>query len=329
MIFFMKQYTAKLKKNALRLAIPILFFGFVFSIIHPSKVAGLLANADLTWFIMGFVSAALVNYLSALRTRWLLFHPGHPMLILWHIHALRAFITGLLPFNTGELSYVYYLKKYCVTPAAKGLAVLVSVRCLELVFFLAVQFILAGFGLLLNASVLNLTAVFITGAALFTALLAIWKKEILIRLPGFFSKRFSGCFGFGADKFSRMVDEFSQGIALVFEYRQKIRLAGLTLAIVLLKNLFMVAMVCAMGAEISLWLVVYLILFIFAAQFVQGFGSFGNQEAGISGALIAVGYEPEQALAMALGAHLLQWIPVLGMGMVSYAGLRYAKHQNP
>ncbi len=72
----------------------------------------------------------------------------------------------------------------------------------------------------------------------------------------------------------------------------------------------------------SLWLVVLLFAFLYAAKFVQGFGSSGSQEAGISAALILSGGKQLEALPVAIGTHLLQWAPILFFGCLAYVYLR-------
>ncbi len=314
-------------KYLMRIGIPLVFFGFAFSIIQPEDIVRVFGQTDWTWFCIGCGCVVLGNGLCSLRTRNLLFETSQPLLILWHIHALRALITGALPFSTGELSYVYYLKKYCVTPAAKGFAVLVSVRFLEFSMFLCLLFLLAVVGLSMDASPLNQAAIGIIGINLGLVLVVVVKPALVMTPVTFVLEKFSGRFVQRevVKKIQKKGEDFSKAVKNVFSTDKKTGLMVLTFCIVILRNAFVLSMLRAMGVPISIWFIVYLFVFLFVTRFVQGFGSFGNQEAGISGALMVMGTARADALALAVGTHLLQWIPVLILGGVSYIGIQWSK----
>lgn len=320
----MTTFSRHIGKLMFRAGIPLVFFTVVFSIIHPSDVAELFSRADWKWFGLGCACVVLANYLCSIRTRGLLFDTSQPLLVLWHIHALRALITGALPFSTGELSYAYYLKKYCVTPFSKGIAVLVSVRFLEFSLFVFLQFLLAAIGIFLDASPQNTAILVILGIILGLVCLVVWKTDSVVEVLTLVRDRVFG------DRIlvkglSARIDQFSMAVGQVFRSDYRHKLICLTFCIVVLRNVFIIATLGAMGVHISIWFVVFLFAFLFVTQFVQGFGSFGNQEAGMSGALMVVGYTPDEALAIAVGAHLLQWIPVLVLGAISYVGIHHSK----
>jgi len=95
--------------------------------------------------------------------------------------------------------------------------------------------------------------------------------------------------------------------------------------IVLLRQAFVLFMLRSMGFQITLWLVVLLFAFLYAVKFIQGFGSFGSQELGITAALVLTGRSQAEALPVAIGTHLLQWVPILVFGIVAYLILRFIK----
>jgi uncharacterized membrane protein YbhN (UPF0104 family) len=314
-----------------RLLVPLVFFGVVFQVISLSDIARVLKNADSMWFAAGCASVLVTNWLCSQRTRTLLYENAPPLLTLWHIHALRALITGALPFSAGELSYVYYLRKYCVTPAARGLALLVSIRFLEFAMFLCLLFILASAAIFLDPSMLNWIAFSIIGCGMAMVFFALWQTSFLLntmsRFLDFVSKPFVS--KDVADIFLQRVECFSQSVRQVFVSEKKTQIALQTLCIVILRNAFVLSMVAAMGVAISAGFVVFLFILLFVTRFIQGFGSFGNQEIGIAGALMLLGYPRENALVIAVGTHLLQWIPVLILGGISYFGIQRSKADRP
>ena len=310
-----------------RLLVPLVFFGLAFQVISPIDVVRVMTGADIRWFAAGCICVLAANWLSSIRTRTLLPENAPGLALLWHIHALRALITGLLPFSAGELSYVYYLRKYCVTPAAKGMGLLVSIRFLEFSLFLCLLFLFASTGLVIDPSKLNQAGFVITGTGIAGVVVLVWK-------PAFFLKRMTGAAGFvsrklvkttAADHFMERVDQFSVSVKQVFASRKRGWIGLQTLGVVVLRNGFVLSMLAAMGVTLSGTLIVFLFIFLFVTRFFQGFGSFGNQEAGISGALMLLGYPGEKALAIAVGTHLLQWFPVLILGGISYFGIHGSK----
>jgi uncharacterized membrane protein YbhN (UPF0104 family) len=312
------------RSGIFRLLVPLVFFGLAFQVISPADVAAVLTGADIGWFAAGCACVLAANGLCSIRTRTLLSEHPPGLTLLWHIHALRALITGLVPFSAGELSYVYYLRKYCVTPAAKGMGLLVSIRFLEFALFLGLLFLLASAGLFMNPSTLNQAGFAITGMGVAGVTVLVWK-------PSFFLNRVTGAAGFlsrrvvkkaAAEHFMKRVDLFSLSVKQVFASRRRWRIGMQTLGVVILRNAFVLSMLAAMGVTLSGTLIIFLFIFLFVTRFFQGVGSFGNQEAGIAGALMLLGYPGEKALALAVGTHLLQWIPVLVLGGISYFGIR-------
>ena len=193
--------------------------------------------------------------------------------------------------------------------------------------FLFLLFLLAVFGIFMDPSALNRIALGIIVINLVIVYFVVWKTAYIMTALTFvinvFSRRFI------SKEFSKNVlqkaENFSQAVKKVFTSDQKQTLMLLTFTIVILRNIFVLSMIRSMGVTISVWFIVYLFLFLFVTRFVQGFGSFGNQEAGISGALILMGYAKADALAIAIGTHLLQWIPILILGVVSYIGIQRSK----
>lgn len=312
-----------------RIMIPVVFFGFVFRIIPPSDIKAAFLRTDWCWFGVGCVCVLVTNYLSSIRTRHLLFERSQSLVTLWHIHALRSFVAGALPFSTGELSYVYYLKKYCVAPAAKSMAILVSVRFIEYTLFIGILFILATSGIFKTASPVNLAALGVISLNLLLICLTVWKSSLIISVLEKVLNRLFGRFSGKAifQEVAGKVDQFYQAAQQVFKIENRQWLIGITLIIVLIRNFFTLSMLRAMGVGINIWMIVFLFIFLFATRFFQGFGSFGSQETGIAGALMIMDYNKEEALAIAIGTHILQWIPVLVLGSVSYLGLRKSTHE--
>ena len=315
----------KIIKSIIRILIPFAFFFFVFQIIKIQDLLMAFRRVNWTWFGVGSLCILVVYYLCALRTKELLTQKEQSLTKLLHIHALSSLISGFLPFLTGELSYVYYLRKYCTTPTAEGMAILVSVRFLEYIIFLLFIFSLAVIGIFTAPTELNLTVSAVIGVNLLLVGIVIWNANLLYRFFSFLSKTGLGFFlsESMADTIHEKLEAFSSAVKKLFSIKTPARPVMLTIVIVLLRQAFVLAMLKGMDVTIGLWFVVFLFAFLYVARFVQGVGSFGNHEAGIAAALILTGYSQIEAFPIAIGTHLLQWAPILLFGCIAYLAIRF------
>ena len=320
-----KSFWKKSLNIFIRVCIPVLFFYYAFQVIKPEDVFFAFQKANWLWFSAGSACILVLNCLCATRTRLLLNDKESSVFKLCAVHTLSSLIAGVLPFRTGELSFVYYLRKYCSASATEGMAILVSVRVIEYLVFLLFILILSVFGIYLETSKLSICIFSIIGANLLLVILIIWNAPFFSRLLksvlknglGFLFKRAN------TDSIFTKIEGFSYNIKKTFSEGVSKKILFLTAWIVILRQVFILAMLLSMGIRISLWLVVLLFAFLYAAKFIQGFGSFGTQEAGISAALILIGYTQAEALPIAIGTHLLQWAPILFLGSLSYLVLRF------
>lgn len=314
----------KILKGILRILIPVAFFFFVFQVINIQDLLMALKRVDWIWFGVGSLCILVVYYLSALRTGLLLTERDQPITRLLHIHALSSLIAGFLPFLTGELSYVYYLRRYCTTPTAEGVAILVSVRFLEYIIFLIFIFCLAVIGLFIAPTELNVTVLAVIGVNLVLVMIVAWNANILYSFFNFLSKTGMGFFfkDRTAESIQKKMEAFSSGVKRLFSMESPARPIALTVVIVLLRQAFVLAMLKGMGVGFGIWLMVFLFAFLYVARFIQGIGSFGNYEAGIAAALMLTGYSQIEAFPLAIGTHLLQWAPILIFGCIAYLAIR-------
>ena len=305
---------------SIRIIIPVLFFLYVFHVINIDDVFIALKKIEWQWFFFGFVCIFLSNILCAVRTRKLMLSDAHSLVKLWSIHSLSAVIAGLLPFRTGEVSFVYFLRKYCVVTGSQALAILVSVRYLEYIFFLIFIFFLATIGIFISPSKLYIAVFAVICLNLGFVLVITWKAgwvyEVLKGITETLLKFLIGKTK-SASFLSRM-EHFTQNIQSALAINISKRMLLVTILIMLLRQAFALFMLRGMGVVISLWLVILLFAFLYAVKFIQGFGSFGSQESGIAAALILVGYKQSESLLIAIGTHLLQWAPVLLFGFIGY-----------
>lgn len=242
------------------------------------------------------------------------------MLKLFSIHSLSALIAGLLPFRTGEVSFVFLLRKYCTVSGSRALSILVSVRYFEYIYFLLLIFFLSVIGIYISPTKLNLAVFSMIAINLVIILMITWKADWALSI---FNRILEKAFILflsksNSDSFLSKIEHFVQNLKGVFSTSISKKMLIMTLLIILLRQAFIIFMLRGMGTLISLWLVILLFAFLYAVKFIQGFGSFGSQETGITAALVLVGYSQNESLTIAIGTHLLQWAPILIFGLIGY-----------
>jgi uncharacterized protein (TIRG00374 family) len=304
----------------LRVGVPVVFFAYAFSVINLADLLLVLRNARWHRVLLGSLCIFTIHLLSAVRTRQLIVGGSRGVATLWAVHAISAVLSGLLPFRSGEFSLVYYLGRYAGAPLSQAVAILASIRGVEYAIFLAAVFVLSGLDVCLAPSALGWSVTAVIGVNLLViggvAVNAKLVFQPLKRLLSVLSQRFID--RQRAAAIIHRLDRFSLTLKAVFCDVTSKKLLPISLAVVMIRFAFVLFMLSAMGQPIGLKLVVLLFAFLYAAKFIQGIGSFGSQEAGMSAALVLTGVSAHDALAVAIGTHLLQWTPILGFGAGGY-----------
>src|SRR5690606_36010597 len=94
----------------------------------------------------------LLNFFRLIRFRTLLKRPDIPFETLYPIVLYHNFLVRMLPFKTGELSYVVLLRQHLNQPLREGVSSLISARLFEL--FMVI--VIGGGALLLETNLVNL-----------------------------------------------------------------------------------------------------------------------------------------------------------------------------
>jgi glycosyltransferase 2 family protein len=311
-------------KSFLRILIPTAFFVYVFHVIRIDDVVSAFHKTEWPWFMTGCLCVFIPVLLSSVRTRGLLTGVPPSLGQLWAIHAVSSLVAGVLPFRAGELSYVYYLHRHGRVPISTGAAIWISFRFVEYLLALILLLCLSGLVVIRRPTDFSWTALIIIGSNLLIFLFLVWKAD-------FFYRVFQAAvrllvsrspMGRAGDMVLRKLDNFFGHVKGAFSRNLSVKLLLLSLAIVTSRYLFVLAMVRGMAVSVSVGLALFLFVFLYAVKFVQGFGSFGSQEAGITAALMVSGMSQSDALPVAIGTHLLQWIPILFFGLVGRMMLR-------
>lgn len=122
----------KLKKLALAISISGVLVALLLRIIDPESIISTLSSIDPFWVIIGFSLYALSYFFRVLRFRVLLQHQI-AVRELYPTVCMHNLINNILPFRTGEFSYVYLVKRLHGVPSSEGVATLAIARIFDVI----------------------------------------------------------------------------------------------------------------------------------------------------------------------------------------------------
>jgi len=112
--------------------ITIILLIFLLSSINITSIIETLSNVNKYYLIIGFFIYAITYLLRAIRFKVLLVHPI-PFLNLFSIVCIHNMATNILPLKSGELSYIYLVRKFQNIRLGEAIATLLVARIFDLI----------------------------------------------------------------------------------------------------------------------------------------------------------------------------------------------------
>ncbi len=281
----------------------------------------LLARLDLVLY--SCAAYTLANIFKTLRYSLLLKSLGLGLFDHFTVSSYQNFFNQILPARTGELTFVYYLKKFSSAPLSTGLHILLLTRIFDFIvvsaFFVGSLLLYYGketSGNLLVAGIIffifsvvmlfNLKWVVVLGAKAFSMTV----RALRIGSVGIVKTIES--------KIDPLVEEFSR-----FETMRHI--PGLALSSLLVWTalyLFSFLTLRAFGVDIGLLLSVAGSTGGVLANVlpINSFGSFGTLEAGWTAGFVLVGVSAQDAITTGFGYHIINFIVSAILALFCFVG---------
>ena len=314
---------------------------FLLSKIDRREITDAIGNIPWSVLAISFLLYAIALFFKAVRFETIL-KTGIGLRRLFPVVALYTFFVNILPVRSGELSYVYLLKKHSRTPVTKSVASLVIGSVADLILavagILAVGFYLEGAlaesaayflsaverqaGILAQAARDNLllciaVAIFLAGIIVALILLRrrnmerrhhVWRYASVVK-----------------SKFREVGQELA---AMSFDRR----LLGI-LVCSLLILVFRLATQCylarSMGLDIGVWKLTFTLLFgtMFALLPIHGPAGFGTVEAPWVVILYFLNVPRSDAIASGFSLHIIVIIYAVVMGIYGAASLAILRYR--
>ena len=300
-------------------AITIVLAAVLLSQIEVNAVITTLASVDPLHVIAGFVLYTCSYFLRAFRFHILL-NKKVKIRDLFNIVCVHNMLNNILPARTGELSYIYLLKKLHNKKTGEGIATLFVARVFD---FITISLLFIGSAFVIQ-DLPEIIMKLVWGITLFLGTITIFLIALLYSGKSFFKsvKRF--CERFKWDK-RYFVDYLLRKGEETAECFEKIKKRGKVIVIALILNSFGIwlslyslnyILVSAMNINLSYCSIVFASTFALFTTFlpIQGIGGFGTLESGWTVGFIAVGLTKEVAISSGFGYHIILLVYFLILG---------------
>ena len=306
--------------------ITVVLVAILLSQIQISDITATLTGIDPLYLIAGFVLYMGIYSLRALRF-YILLNREVRLRDLFNIVCVHNMVNNILPARTGELSYIYLLKKLHNKDTGDGIATLFIVRIFDLTT-IALLFFLSA---LMIRDLPEIITLAVWGIAAFMLLIVIFVIVLLCSGKSFLNvvKKFFGMINL---KMS-FVDYLLKKVEEVVRSFEKIKTNG--------KSAIIASIIISFGIWLSLYLLSYILLkamnidlgyfaVVLASTFavltmvlpIQGIGGFGTLESGWAIGFVAIGLTKEVAISSGFGYHIIIWIYFLVLGCYGFLAMK-------
>lgn len=272
-----------------------------------------LATAEPGWLLAALAFFLLNYWLRTWRIRWLLGAGSMPFLRLFGVTSLYGMFNYLMPAKSGEISYLYLVRRHLQVALPQGAATLVTARFFDFAT-------LACFLPLAIFSFYDRLPTWMVGMSLLFCALVGTGGLLLVRVlqedRGHRSRPQAGAGVEPKGRIALAASALLEGLRVIHRRRQYTRLCLVTIAIWCCIYANFYAIVASLGFHAD-WLelvVVSMFLVPLTLLPVQGLANLGTHEAAWTGALAVFGYPVSASLGIAVTSHVVLFVLVVAVG---------------
>ena len=300
------------------IALPI----FLLSYINIDDVVNIITNIKPIYLLVGLILYACSYYLRSLRF-WILLKGEVSLSDLLKIVCVHNMMNNLLPARTGELSYIYLLKKIHKRNIGEGIATLVVARVFDFLLIVGIFLsasILLQFYIIKNGMFYVIFAVIIL--LICVSLLICLMKADKIKTTELFEKMLDDDNLNETTLNNRIlskIKEIINSFALIGDAGLLIYFKIFITTLSLWGSLYLFYFCLAIGMNLE----IHFIPAVFASSFavfstilpIQGIGGFGTVEGGWAIGFILIGLPETVAVASGFGFHIIVLVYTIIFGI--------------
>ncbi len=322
-----KRLGVNMKKGIILLLITAVLVAILLSQIKAGAILTTIAGISPRWILLGFALYVLTYFLRALRFNILL-NGKVSIRDLFSIVSVHNMMNSLLPARTGELSYVYLLKKTKDVPSGEGVTTLLVARSLDIIavsiIFLISIFFIEGFA----TSRIILAPITLILLAIFVLFLSIYHGAKMASLIGELTLRIGISESRSIAFLLKKIDETAKSFQAIDSNKLLFKVFAVTILSWTFQFSVVYTLIAGMGIPLNLLEVIVgatfaMLTFILPISSLAGFGTL---EGAWAIAVMSLGITKEAAIISGFGFHIILLIFSMILGGYGVASMEIRFH---
>jgi len=311
---------AKYQKIIISILLAVILVILLLIPININDLVRVIKKIDFTWLVLAFLSYILLYIFRALRFKLLLDNKIKSWRI-FDIVCLHNLLINILPLRSGELSYLYLIKKTGQIKTGQNISSLIVARFFDflaiiILIFISLCFVCQSISQRILINIL-LVGLFIFLFLIILSFLVLFKTAMIKKPADYLIER-TFLKKLKIMKFIRQkTDEVLEAIQALKSKKIFSFLFLGSLSIWLLFYLVDFLLLKGLGLNMGFWSVVFATSFVIlmAISPIQGIAGFGTAETGWVIGLVILGFPKETAIVSGFALHLLGLFLAIIMGM--------------
>lgn len=287
---------------------PIIVIGYCLSQIKVNQVVNVLLQSSFGWLFLGLIVSAFNIFIRAYRFHVLITSKNPSLRDLFKIQCLFSLFTYLFPSRSGEISYIYLMKKKLQVQLGESAAMLVVARIFDYMmvsFLFFIVLCLVWERIPYKASIVILPVIIILIFIFLLLFIIIWKGEKINNFLRNQSKKVTFLRNVIFQLITKKLGEIIVSLRKIHEKKVYVKVILLSLVTWITVAISFYVIIKSVGYQVSFLGAMCLTVLIFPVSFIQGIGNLGTHEAEWIPVLILFGFTKEKAIMAALASHVI------------------------
>ena len=308
---------------------PVIVIGYCLSQIKIDQFIHVLLQSSFGWLFLGLVVSVFNIFIRAYRFHVLTPSKNPSFNDLFKVQCLFSIITYLLPFKSGEVSFIYLMKKRLQVQLEESAAMLVIARVADymivsFLFFIVLSLVWERIpykvGIVILPVILILIFIFLF------LFIIIWKGEKINNFLRNQSKKVAFLKNVIFQIIIEKLGEIIISLRKIHDKKVYVKVILLSLLSWMTVAISFFVIVKSVGYHVTFLGAMCLAVLIFPVSFIQGIGNFGTHEMEWVAVLILFGFTQEKAIIVALASHIIILFYLLLIAGYAWLALKIKKN---
>jgi len=311
---YIDRYKHNIAKYTIRglfsVGLPVVVLWYLFSKIRLEDFYITVKNVSVPWLLLGFVTYGANQVFRTIRFFCLTHSARLNMFQLFRVQSIYIFLNYLLPFRTGEISYIYLANSYQNISVANCISSLIVARVSDYALLILCYIFIAfqmdlnlplWFDVIINSSVICLLLLFF----MFVGYILLKKNHYVRELaekirtyPFLKTNNLIKKIGGQAKKILISFEEIGNFKVLI-----QVTLTTIATWICVISTFYII--VRSLGYSVNSWQIVLITVVATMSRLFQGVANLGSHEIGWLGGLLLIGFSDKDAGLVSVSSHMI------------------------